>query len=377
MKTFIPKFRLFTCFATCAVAITLLATPLSLSAQHPGDLPDENAMNDSMQQRLQRKMAAIGLRMDSLSDYLANLHPGDEAFTFIAPDLSMIPDGEFFDDMKVRIADFDELSDQLENMPPMPEFDFQGDFFDGKNHILPRMHFFRGNPGHKGVWVYIEKPDSLEGKSCKKIKKVMVLRGGNDTIMLEGDDKMVYTIVDDNGQISVESNWLDGDTIISDSTRKYHVYGFASKKNNEPFRYNIRRRAGTREDERPFGRDRFVFDPGNSGSARLSDLTADEINRLRRTDLKPGKKVVPLGIDDLGANLLRRKQQLTLRFNAPGEGELQIQLFDDQGALIHDESLRKFNGRYDNRIALPESHNDILFLRITRGSQSLVKKLEL
>lgn len=374
MKTLTQKFRLLICFTTCAVATIFLMTPLDLSAQHPNNKTMQHALNDSMQQRLQKRMAEVGLRIDSLTDYLVNLHPGDEAFSFIAPDFSMIADEAFFDDLRENLTDIEGMSEQLADKH---EFDFSGNFFKGKKGAPGRMHFFRGTPDDKGVWVYIDKQDSLADKPSRRVRKVMVFHKGKDTVIYEGNGKMVYTMFDDNGQITVKSNGVDCDTIYADSISQYHVYGITSENENEPFRYNIRRRAGTRGEERPFDRDHFAFNPGNSGAARLSDLTADEINRLRQTDLKPGKKVVPLGIDNLEANLLRRKQQLTLRFNAPGEGELQIQLFDDQGALMHDESLRKFNGRYDNRIALPESHNDILFLRISRGSQSLVKKLEL
>ncbi|HAQ65168.1 MAG TPA: hypothetical protein DCR43_04850 [Bacteroidales bacterium] len=377
MKTLFPKFTLFSGIAACTVTIVFLTAPLILSAQHPNDMPSKDAMKDSMYQRFQRRMSDIGQRMDSLTDYLADLQPGDEGFAFFAPDLSMISDGVFFEDLNEHMPDFEELSEQFQNMPAMPEFDFQGDFYEGDGDAPCQKQFFRGNPGHMGVWVYIEKPDSLAGKSCKKIRKVMVLRGGSDTVMLEGNEKMVYTIVDDNGQITVKSDGMGGDTILTDSTRQYHFYGTRDGNPHQPFRYNVQRRAGRRGEAEPLMSDNFAFNSNDRGSARLSDLTADEISRLKRTDLKPGRKVVPMGVENLEASFLRRKQQLALRFDAPGEGALTIQLFDDQGSLIHDESLRKSNGRYDNRIALPERPSDELYLRISRGRQSIVKKLEL
>ena len=361
--------------------LLLAASPLLTSAQSQTYyFSGDDVLTDSLNQRMQRRMADVSLRMDSLSDYLADLHPGDDAFFWMTPDFPPMPDMDFFNPADFDFPEFPEPADCFRAMPPMPEFefDFSPDFFGDETGADSLFHFFRQGPGDGGVWIYLDNRDSVGGTAGGNFKKVVILRQNNDTVVLEGDHNMVYTIADSNGVYSVKNYKLAGDTIITDPKGTYsYTYSDHSRKPGKNFNWSVGRKGGSYRVPRQFSGNYFVTPPAGGQSSNITDLTPREIENLKNTDLKPSRKAALLGINKLKADLIRDSRQLRLRFNLDGEGDLNVQLFDSDGTLFHDESLRKSSGRYDNRIALPDSHAEAYYVRITRGKQSLIKKIAL
>jgi len=377
MKTFFNAISTTSLRAGLWAVVLCLTAPLMLPAQNQGNVSpsDPNPMLDSLNRRLDRRMAEVQDRIKAMQDYIAQAQPGDEDF-IATPDIPNMFDEDFFEDIQHRMPDMDDLRDQLDNMPPLPDFDFNFD-----DQFLKQgewNHFFQDEPGHNGMYIYIEQSDSADNKPGKKVKKFIILRGDKDTITFEGNHNLIYSITDDNGHFTIKSLGPDGDTLMADTTGSLY---YAWRSDGKPGKHFAWKNAGknfawSSPDDDSF-KYNYQFKNRDFGSAPLSDLSADDISRLKRTELKPAKKVIPLGIDDLKVNIMRESNQLRLRFSAPGDGDLSVQLFDENGTLFHDEYLRKNNGRYDNRISLPDNEANTIFLRITRGKQSLVKKLDL
>lgn len=360
-------------------AFLLLTSPLLTAAQSANHFFAEgDPAADSLHQRIQRRMADVSQRLDSLTDYLADLRPGDDGFVWLAPDFPSLPSIDFFDQPDMDELDRIDPGTYFPMMPPMPDFhfdfppDFPSDWYEGDDNF----NFFWKSPGEGGISICDDPRDSLNRKPGQKGRNFVVICQGDDTIMLGGNHGMVYSIADSNGYFTAKTYKLAGDSLFADTAGGYfYAYSDDAGQPGKQFNWHMDRKKGYFSEPKHVSRGYYLTNPGNARSAALTDLTPHDISNLKKSDLKPSRKVIPLGIDDLRINPLRDSHQLRLRFGVQGDSDLTVQLFDQDGAMFHDESLRKSNGSYDNRITLPDHASDELYIRISQGKQSLIKKI--
>lgn len=366
-------------------ALLLIVSPVLISAQPVGHyFPDGDPAIDTIHQRMNRRMAEINQRFnslsDSLTDYLRDIDPGDDASVWLSPGFPPMPSFDFFDNPDMDGLDLSETDGYFPMIPPVPdfEFDFSPDVPGDWNEENDFFNFFRGSPDDRGFYMWFDHPDSLGWKPCQKGKSMVIVRRGNDSIVLDGNNGTVYSIADSNGVVMLKGYKLADDSLLSDSTGTYFFsYSDNDGEPRKQFRWNIDRKRGNFREPRATSRGYYMARPDAARSSTLADLNSRDIANLKNSDLKPARKTVPLGIDDLRVNLLRDSQQLRLRFDLQAEAPMNVQVFDRDGSIFHDETLRKSNGRYDNRITLPDEPSDEFYLRITSGKQSLIKKIVL
>ncbi len=116
------------------------------------------------------------------------------------------------------------------------------------------------------------------------------------------------------------------------------------------------------------------YRPGIGSS--IADLSKEEIERLRKSDLKPAKSFSPLGLEELKARFSHFGDKLSLSFEYPYGEKLTVKLFDDNGKQFYHEEIVQSTGGYDRKIQLPEELGDQLYLRISSGKQSIIKRID-
>lgn len=390
MKTF--SFVLFLLkHGSLAAALLWISTPLMVSAQHDEPMAVDQAMTDSLHHRMERRMAHMQERMQAMQEYLQQsendlrwIDPSE-----IAPNMQ---DEAWFDDFEEAIPDWNDLAQRPPQFFPPDGFDFEN--FEPFGEPDNWNSFFLSPPGSGGHWISLEACDTIPGKDGKRFK-TMVLRGKtNDTVVFEGDGSMVYSLADSNGYFVVRGDNLVGDTIDLRNGKNIYINGvriyrdtaacdssgnfYWTWNNPKPGRHAYHFFDRQRKHPKSHSRGNYYWSyTDQNRGARLADLTTDEISHLKNTDLKPTRRTIPLGIDNLKVTPSPSGQQLRIEFSSPGNDNLTVQLFDTDGNLIHDEHLKRHSGDYDNRIKIPNLHDQSLFIRISRGKQSLMKRIDL
>ena len=116
------------------------------------------------------------------------------------------------------------------------------------------------------------------------------------------------------------------------------------------------------------------YRPGTGSS--ISDLSKEEIDRLKKSDLKPAKSFSPMGLEELKARFSHFGDKLSLSFEYPYGEKLTVKLFDDNGKQFYHEEIVQSTGGYDRKIQLPEELGDKLYLRVSSGKQSIIKRID-
>jgi hypothetical protein len=207
--------------------------------------------------------------------------------------------------------------DEFFPMPPAPER-FRPPFPG------PRR-FLKGRPGQ---------PDSLVFKSDTLTKIIIV--GGK-----QGD-----TIVRKTVRILKKNDGKDADTIIME---RIMVPG---RHHQMPPDARMPRRA--------------------PGPLKTVDLSQEDLNRLAKSALAPAAAAEPLGIAQIRVRPAG-KDALHLAFPARDLTSFDVSLYDDSGALIFQESIKKNSGDYARRIET--GSKPPFFLKITQGKKTLLKKI--
>ena len=108
------------------------------------------------------------------------------------------------------------------------------------------------------------------------------------------------------------------------------------------------------------------------GEFRVADLNTEDIDYLKRSDLKSGKKYKLLGVDAMQVERTG-PEGIALEFRLPEGSEVEVMLFDASGENIYHEVLKKFSGDYYKEIET--GMVDILYLKISQGGKTLMKKI--
>lgn len=187
------------------------------------------------------------------------------------------------------------------------------------------LRFLKGRPGQ---------PDSLVFKSDTLTKIIIV--GGK-----QGD-----TIVRKTVRILKKNYGKDADTIIMERIVVPRIPHKMSQDTRMPHRA--------------------------PGPLKAVDLNQDDLNRLAKSDLAPAAAAEPLGISEIRVRPAG-KDALHLTFPARDLTNFDVSLFDDKGALLFQESIKKNSGDYARRIET--GNKPPFFLKITQGKKTLIKKI--
>lgn len=392
MKTFLSPFSSGQRNTLLAMLLGL-AAPVLLSAQQPVDPPMvDHPMMDSLHHRMERRMAEMQNRLDAIQEYLSQTD--HELLWASPPDFPDFPfDQEGRADSENEIPEMKDAEDfPFYGLPPHgPGFQFFEEFEDPEEWD----RFLRQNLGNLDKWISIEELDTVAGTNGKRVTTIVLRGRTNDTVVFEGDGSLGYSFADSNGHFVVRGHNLVGDTIFLRNGKSININGIsiygdtAISDTTGNFVWTWDNRRPGRHSYRYFDRQKKHYPSGDSRrgyawsypdqsqSARLSDLTPDDISRLKNTDLNPTRRIIPLGIDDLKVTPFRSTRQLRVEFSSPGNDNLTVQLFDTDGNLIHDEHLNRHSGEYDNRIKIADLAGQSLYIRISRGKQSLMKRIDL
>ena len=206
------------------------------------------------------------------------------------------------------------------------------DFFP----IPPDLEEFR--PPFPGPRIFLKRrpgqPDSLVFKSDTLTKIIIV--GGK-----QGD-----TIVRKTLKILKKNDGKDADTIVME---RIVVPG---KHHQMPPDVRIPRRA--------------------PGPLKAVDLSQEDLNRLAQSALAPAAAAEPLGVSEIRVRPAG-KDALHLAFPARDLNSFDVSLYDDKGALLFQESIKKNSGDYTRRIET--GIKPPFFLKITQGKKTLIKKI--
>lgn len=194
---------------------------------------------------------------------------------------------------------------------------------------------------------------------------VIIVKGKGDTLVLKGKKRIVV------GGESLELEDfenidMDLDLRIDSIGDSVQVHVKMPKAPKAP-----RVKVIGKQLKAPYGNDYFAA-TAFSGNARLKDLNAEDIQQMRRTALKAGKKYQILGIEQLRVEKLKHGL-IALSFRLEDDNSVDIQLFDQSGELLHHEIIKKFSGEYYKEINL--ENTDMLYLKISQGGKSLIKKV--
>lgn len=112
--------------------------------------------------------------------------------------------------------------------------------------------------------------------------------------------------------------------------------------------------------------------PDRPGPLRAIDIPAEDIARLSKTALSPASSAEPLGIAEINVRPVG-KGTIQLRFPARSLTSFEVSLFDENGTLLYQESIKKNSGDYDKRIEV--ENKPPFFLKISQGKKTLIKKI--
>lgn len=112
--------------------------------------------------------------------------------------------------------------------------------------------------------------------------------------------------------------------------------------------------------------------PDRPGPLRAIDIPAEDITRLSKTALSPASSAEPLGIPEINVRPFG-KGVIQLRFPARNLNSFEVSLFDENGTLLYQESIKKNSGDYDKRIEVESKPP--FFLKISQGKKILIKKI--
>lgn len=129
-----------------------------------------------------------------------------------------------------------------------------------------------------------------------------------------------------------------------------------------------------RGDRNPHARIHNYYRPGSG--ATISDLTNEELTRLKKSELKPTKSYSPLGLERLEARFNHFGDKLSISFDYPFGEKLTVKLFNENGKQFYHEEILQSTGGYERKIQLPEDMGEMVYLRITSGKQSIVKRID-
>ncbi|MGC8864180.1 MAG: hypothetical protein ACP5O2_00510 [Bacteroidales bacterium] len=116
--------------------------------------------------------------------------------------------------------------------------------------------------------------------------------------------------------------------------------------------------------------DRPIFN--RPGMLKVIDLPAEDITRLSKTALAPASSTEPLGIAEIKARPAG-KGTIHLHFPARNLSSFEVSLFDENGILLYQESVKKNSGDYDKRLEVESMPP--FFLKINQGKKAIIKKI--
>lgn len=212
------------------------------------------------------------------------------------------------------------LEERMESMPPLPRDpkEFMPHFFP-KRPIILRKHFCTDRE--------IDRGDT--------IASVTVLRESRGDTVIR---KIVRVITKERGK--------DADTVV---TERLIV---PSKHFSRPERYWKTFRI--------------------PGPLKAVDLSQEDLNKLAKSALAPYAPADPLGIPEVKIRPFSGGV-IQIAFPARNLSSFDISIFDENGELIFQESIKKNAGDYARRIEI--DRKPPFYLKINQGKKSLIKKI--
>jgi hypothetical protein len=199
----------------------------------------------------------------------------------------------------------------------------------------------------------------------KMDRDVVIVKGKGDTIVLKGKKRILV-----GGEPfefeNFENSNMDFDLQIDSIGDSVQVRVQVPKALKAP-----RVKVIGKQLKAPFGNNYFAAN-AFAGNARIKDLNAEDIQQMKGTALKATKKYQLLGVEQLRVESLE-PGLIALSFHLEDANNIEIQLFDQSGELLHHEIIKKFSGEYYKEISLEPS--DRLYLKISQGGKSLIKKV--
>lgn len=105
---------------------------------------------------------------------------------------------------------------------------------------------------------------------------------------------------------------------------------------------------------------------------KMEDPDEEEMDMLRESGASLNNS---LELDALTLYPNPSNGKFDLSFQAPEEGNLEVQVRDLQGRTVYEESASEFNGIYQNNIDISEESAGVYFLSITLNGKSTTKKM--
>lgn len=207
--------------------------------------------------------------------------------------------------------------------------------------------------------------DGDEDDAQKMDRDVIIVKGKGDTLVLKGKKRIIV-----GGEPfefeHFDSNDMDIDLQIDSIGDSVQVRVQVPKAPKAP-----RMKIIGKQLKAPFGNDYYAA-TAFAGNARIKDLNAEDIQQMKGTSLKAAKKYQLLGVEQLRVERLD-PGLIALSFRLEDSNNVDIQLFDESGELLHHEIIKKFSGEYYKEINLEPSNK--LYLKISQGGKSLIKKI--